>query len=131
MPRIELHADLRQHLKLLRLSRSLGVTKAQGIGHLSFLWLWASQFAPDGDLSSFTEAEISHGADYPATDALRFVRALKASKFLDADGKLHDWQDYSGKYEAQRLRSQVLNQSSGDWASWLRWTWNSQNAAAR
>lgn len=100
---IESHQALGGHLKTRRLARALKVHRAQAIGHLHFLWWWALDNAPDGDLSALTPAEISEVAEWPGSDE-SFVEALKSSKFMDADGVLHDWHEYGGKLIEHRQR---------------------------
>lgn len=58
------------------------------------LWLWASQNVTDGDLSGCSDRAIAEAAEYrkkPET----FVSALIKTKWLDADWKLHDWEEYA------------------------------------
>lgn len=98
---IELHQTLPRHPKLARLANRLRVPRAQAAGHLTFLWLWALDFAPHGNLSAFEPAEISAGADFSG-DAELFCQALRQSGWVEEDGKIHDWLDYAGKLIAER-----------------------------
>lgn len=93
---IELHQTLPRHPKLARLAHRLRVPRAQAAGHLTFLWLWALDYCPKGDLSGLEPAEISAGADFGG-DAELFCQALRQSGWVDADGKIHDWMEYAGK----------------------------------
>jgi hypothetical protein len=103
---IEAHQTLRNHPKLGRLARRLGVSKPQAAGHLVFLWFWATDYCDDGDLTGFEAVEVAEAADWQE-DPDAFVSALIDSGFIDAsdDGSslhIHDWQDYGGKLAAQR-----------------------------
>lgn len=100
---IESHQSLGRHPKLLRLSLELQIHKAQAVGHLKYLWWWALDYAPNGDLSGFSAQEISTAAEWPG-DPTKFFETLKNIKWLDNDNKLHDWQEYSGAYFSSRKR---------------------------
>ncbi len=93
---IESHQSLVRHPKLLRLARMLDIPKAQAIGHLHLLWWWVLDYAPDGDVSAFNAGELEAAAEW-AGDAGRFRAALEETGWLDADGRIHDWQDYAGR----------------------------------
>lgn len=58
------------------------------------LWLWAAQNATDGNLSGCSDRGIAEAAEYrrkPET----FVAALMETGWLNADRKLHDWDEYA------------------------------------
>lgn len=93
---IELHQSLPTNKKTLRLKKTLRINTAQAVGHLCMIWLWAMDNAQDGDLSEFTPDELSEVAGW-SKDATIFVDALKTSGFVDADMRIHDWQQYIGK----------------------------------
>lgn len=108
---IESHQSLRKHPKTLRAARALGVCEVHLIGHLHCLWWWAMDYAPDGDLSSYTDTDIAAAAEWDG-DAAQFVAALRdAAKIGDRPGFLemredrlhiHDWWEYGGKLIAKR-----------------------------
>ena len=98
---IESHQTLGTHLKLRRLARALGISRAQAIGHLHYLWWWAVDNAPTGDLSTLTAAEIAEVAEWADSEDV-FVAALRQCRWLDPDGFLHDWEDYAGRLIAER-----------------------------
>jgi hypothetical protein len=103
---IESHQELRQHPKVIKTARALGVSKAAMIGHLHCLWWWALDYAQDGNLSAFDAADIAEAADWEG-DAQVFVDALFVSarignkpgllEIIDGDLCIHDWWDYAGK----------------------------------
>lgn len=80
---------------------ALNIHRAQAIGHLHYLWWWALDGAPDGDLSSLKPAEIAEMAEWPG-EPEPFVEALHECGWLDPDGRIHDWQDYAGKITGLR-----------------------------
>lgn len=102
------HQELRNHPKLKRAARIANVPAPTMIGHLHLLWWWALDHAPDGDLSRYDEWDIADAAMWEG-DAEVFVMALKdcgpkgSAGFL-ADGRLHDWDEYGGKY-GQRVEA--------------------------
>ena len=100
MPWIESHQELRNHPKTKRLARELKITVAAAIGHLHCLWWWATDYAPDGDLTEYEAWEIADAAYYEGKNTEKFKDALIFAGFLDnTNGRLilHDWNDYGGK----------------------------------
>jgi len=105
MPWIEFHQSLPTHRKLLRLTGALGIRVPAALGHLALLWLWALDNAPDGSLRGVSEKELARVCQFPARRAADFAAALAAAGFVDetADGaRIHDWEDYGGKYQRKR-----------------------------
>lgn len=113
---LEAHQSLATNRKTLRLKRLLHISKATAIGHLMLLWWWALDNAPDGDLSEFGEEELAEIAEWPGKGAVKFAEALKTAGFIDPDGKLHDWDEYTGrlisKREQQREAARIRKQRS-------------------
>lgn len=93
---IESHQSLGNHPKTKKAARLLGVSKVQVVGHLTYLWWWALDYAQDGNLSRFDDPEIADGAQWEG-DAGEFVAAIKDAGFINAQGALNDWDDYAGK----------------------------------
>jgi hypothetical protein len=112
---IESHQALGRHPKLIRLAVRLQVHRAQAVGHLHYLWWWALDFAPNGNLSAFTPTEIAYGAEWPG-EPDKFHDALQDG-WLDPDGSLHDWHEYAGKLlerrNIDRERKRVHRTSNG------------------
>ena len=57
-----------------------------------------------------TSLAIGRGSDYNKTICLPFLQpalaaALRTSGFVDFDGQLHDWSDYTGRLIDQRAAS--------------------------
>ena len=102
---IELHQSLPQHRKLLALRDALGVRTPAAIGHMCLLWLWALDNAPDGDLSALPAKQLAEICQFNVRRADALVAALRTSGFVDFDGQLHDWGDYTGRLIDQRAAS--------------------------
>lgn len=102
---IESHQTLRDHPKLKRLARKLAIPEVQACGHLHFLWWWALDYAPDGDVSRFDELDLAIAAAWIA-EPEPFVQALKECGWLDGDRHtIHDWHDYCGKLIERKERN--------------------------
>ncbi len=99
---IELHDTVREHPKIAKLARRLGVPLVQAIGHVTALWCWTLRMAPDGDLRSFDSEDIEVAAMWEGPPGA-FVAAAVAVRLLDARSNghvIHDWDDYSGSLKA-------------------------------
>ena len=105
---IESHTALREHPKLKRLARLLGINRREAAGLLHWLWWWAMDYAPDGNLSAYTEADIADGLDWEG-DAKKLIAALREAGFIDKkEFKLHDWEDYGGRLYRRREHNAEL-----------------------
>ncbi len=106
---IESHQSLRDHPKKDRLAELLfngavpvDVADFAAIGLLHELWWWALDYAPDGDLSRFTDRQIAKGCRWYG-DAELLVKALGEAHFIDRKTRrIHDWDEYAGKLLAKR-----------------------------
>ena len=117
MPWIESHQELRNHPKTKRLARELRISVAAAIGHLHCLWWWATDYAPDGDLTEYEDWEIADAALYEGKNTEKFKDALIFAGFLDnINGRLllHDWNDYAGKNLQQRQKAREKTQRYRD-----------------
>lgn len=100
---IPVYKTLRQHPKLLRLQRSLGIDQPTALGLVVNLWLWATDYAPDGNLSDCTPDDLKDATEWEDDGRVLLARLIQFG-FVDEtdDGLwLHDWQEYGGKYYAQ------------------------------
>ena len=86
---IELHQTLPQHRKLLALRDVLRLRTPAALGHMCLLWLWAPR-------------QLAEICQFNARRAGELAMALRTSGFVDADGRLHDWSDYTGRLIDQR-----------------------------
>ena len=110
---IELHDSAREHPKVLKLAKRLDIDPGSALGYVTSLWCWTLRMAPDGDLSSFDDEDVSLGAQWPASrdgrDARTFIAAMVAVRLLDRCEHglvVHDWQEYSGSLKsAERARN--------------------------
>ena len=108
---IESHQSLGQHPKLLRLAAELGIHKAQAIGHLHLLWWWALEYSITGDLSKFTDNEVSSAAQWSG-DPDFFVKILLKTGWLGQNKKIHDWQEYAGACIGSRRRQKKYRKTT-------------------
>lgn len=116
---IESHQELKDHPKLMRLARALGIHRAQAIGHLHALWWWALDYAPDGDLSDYDPEDIAEAALWDG-DAQQFVDALvscgpgSSAGFLEREGTrllLHDWCQYGNQHKVRQQAAERKRRS--------------------
>jgi len=98
---IESHQSLREHPKTKRLCRLLKIDRHKAVGMLHFLWWWAYDYVPEGDLSTFSDDDIADAVDWDG-EASELVGALTASGFIDDERTLHDWWDYAQKWIERR-----------------------------
>lgn len=119
---IESHQSLSRHRKTLRVVALLKADRHKVLGHLHQLWWWGLDNAStDGTLGHVTAEEIALGAEWPVTQADRFVDALLEAGGADepgflerlADGRyvLHDWHAYAGKLNERRDRERERSRS--------------------
>jgi hypothetical protein len=106
---IESHQELGAHPKTQKLARILGLSKPTVVGHLQYLWWWATDYAQDGDLGRFDALDIAIGAEWEGNPDL-FVDALIRAGFVDRvdyseDLVIHDWNDYAGKLIERRAKN--------------------------
>lgn len=108
---IKLHQQVPGHPKTKRLVRALGLRVPedipQAVGHLCMFWLWCIDFAPDGDLTRFSDQDIADAAGWPE-DPATFVQAMREAEFLD-EGRVHDWQENGGRNIDQQNKERERN----------------------
>ncbi len=129
---IESHQSLGTHRKLYQLARILRISRPQAVGHLHYLWWWALDNAPDGDLSGVSDETLadvsgfldgrSHrfGVRFTSVCSL-FANALRSTGWIDTDSKLHDWYDYAGKLIQAREKDRERHRKSIGTPSELLW----------
>ena len=101
---LQVHQSLRNHRKTLSAARRLEISSVQLAGHLVFLWLWAIDNSPSGDLAGI-EAEVLAEAAGWAGEAAAFLEALVAVDFLEGEPgawAIHHWHDYTGRLLERR-----------------------------
>lgn len=103
------HQSVVNHPKTRKLARRLDVSQAAAVGHLHALWLWALDYAPDGDLTKHDDEDISIGALWDGEPEALLSALTSCGWVDDLRGKsggmaLHDWQEYGGKYVEKRRK---------------------------
>lgn len=91
---LSIEQGFRENRKFKKFCRLMGSPLA--FGHMIALWEWASNHAPDGDLSKIDEPEIEDAAGYQAADG-RCYAAMVDAGFIDEgpDGarNIHAWME--------------------------------------
>ncbi len=103
---IAVDAALPRHPKLRKLANALGLDRRAALSLLIEFWGWASEFAPDGDLSRFDDDDISAGVNWE-NDASIFVESLLLCGFIDDKRAIHDWDQYGGKLHNEREKNKA------------------------
>ena len=99
-PWIQVYSNLTSHRKTGRLADALGLANSfvspnvVAVGILISLWTWAIQNAIDGDLSGCSSRAIAEACRWNKKPEV-LVSALVDSGWMDRDGKLHDWDEYT------------------------------------
>ncbi|MBQ3557840.1 MAG: DnaD domain protein [Oscillospiraceae bacterium] len=112
IPWIQVYSNLPQHPKTTRLADELGLTSAAlnpnvlAVGMVVSLWAWAIQNAHDGDLSGCSARAIADACQWKKKPET-LVKALHNAGFLDADMKLHNWDDYTVMYQDLQEDSKI------------------------
>jgi hypothetical protein len=103
---VQLHDSARDHPKLIKAARDLGMPKVHLLGHLASFWTWVLRMAPDGDLSSFDHEDIEIGAEWEG-DSGALVSTLVKRGFLDEGPSglvVHDWDSYAEHLKARKRK---------------------------
>jgi hypothetical protein len=109
---IEVHQSLPSHRKTSKLMRALDIkTRAQAVGHLVMLWLWALDNAPTGNLREIDPDDVAEAAGWSG-DSGKLLAALEKSGYLDEDGSVHDWGAYAGRLIDKRAANAKRNRES-------------------
>jgi hypothetical protein len=100
------------HPKTMRLARELGIDRCSALGIIGAIWCFASEYAPDGDLSNYQPDDIAAAIGYGG-DAQRMMDACRASKFIDtapgddcdhpSSAIIHDWHEHCPDFIHRRL----------------------------
>ena len=107
---IESHQSLRNHPKVKKAARIAGVNEFEMIGRIHCLWWWALDYAPDGDLTNYSDDDIEAAVDWTGQPGL-FVRSMIECGFNGHGGlidvtqesrEIHDWFEYAGKLLERR-----------------------------
>jgi hypothetical protein len=117
---IQSKVAIRDHPKIKRAARILGLSIPQMIGHLHLLWWWAMEYAQDGVISDYDDDDIAMAVLWDG-DGEEFINALincgtknrcgLVDVTEDGDKVIHNWQQHCGERfkrqqkEAERLRN--------------------------
>lgn len=102
---IESHQSIRNHPKVKKAARLAGISEPEMIGRLHFLWWWAIDYAPDGDVTKYSAEDIESAVDWTGIP-YAFYNALVDCGFnghcgllekIDGTVIIHDWHKYGGK----------------------------------
>jgi hypothetical protein len=94
------------HPKFKSLQRMLGLPQYSVVGILESVWMLASQFTDDGDITRFTAQQICDYAGFEG-DAESLIGKMIESKWLDSvDGRLrvHDFLDHAPAFIYERIK---------------------------
>lgn len=103
---IKVDDALIQHPKVLKLQALLGA-RADAIGLLVRLWVWASHYAQDGDLTKHDELDVRIACGMTESD-VDILGLLTRCRFVDdEDGALHlhGWHEHQGRLIELRERN--------------------------
>ena len=107
---VQSHQSLRNHPKIKKSARIAGINEFEMIGRLHCLWWWVLDYAPDGNISNYTDDDIEDAVDWSGERGL-FVKALTDCGFNGHGGLIdvtrdsrviHDWHEYGGKLLEKR-----------------------------
>jgi hypothetical protein len=105
---IESHQSLATHRKTLALSRLLGISRPQVIGHLHLLWWWCLDNAPDGDISRIDPSDVSLAMLWSG-EASTIIGAMVSVGFIDPTMRVHGWDEYAEKLITRRAENARRN----------------------
>jgi hypothetical protein len=111
---IESHQAIGQHPKTIALAHQLGVSLPTAVGHLHYLWWWALDYAPDGELKRHSPSIIAHACQWRGKPE-RLLQALVEVGFLEGDesgARIHDWEEYAGKLIDRRATNRERMRSA-------------------
>lgn len=103
LPWIQVYTNICEHPKTTNLVDALCISSKDAepemvaAGMLVALWTWAAKNAYNGDLCGVSARAIAKACGWKK-DAQTLVKALMDCGWLDADMKLHDWEEYAELY---------------------------------
>jgi hypothetical protein len=117
---IELHQALFTHRKTVEAADILDIPEVYVVGHLSAIWSWALDNAPDGRIKTRPRL-VERVAQWKGSPG-DLLSALIEVGFMEQDGDdliIHDWMDYAGRLidkrqkNTERMRNARAKTSSG------------------
>jgi len=113
-PWLKVEPALVKHRKTRKLAKLWHCHPYQVVGFLVSLWGYCLEFQEDGDVTAMLDVELEELAApcvAQAIGTLPTVReALREAGFLDANGRLHDWTDYTGGLSVERRKARKRQQ---------------------
>ena len=107
---IRLSVGFWQHPKTKKTVRRLGL---EGIRSLQVLWLWSTQYRPDGNLSGMDWEDIELAADWQGEERKFFDTCLGMWVDETSDGYvLHDWQEHNPWQSEALARSEKAQKAA-------------------
>ncbi len=103
---IESHQTLKDHPKTAAVCETLAAKRPHVVGHLHELWWWCIDYAPDGDITKYSNVQIARAAEWDGF-ADSFVDALVSAGFIDRTDTstvIHDWMVFCGPLMERRLQ---------------------------
>lgn len=103
MPWIEYHTALRDHWKIQRLADIIGSDYISALGAISCLWLWVTEYSPNGDISRFQDNEIRNAARCKSE---KFCKSsLLSCELIDDKEFIKDWKKHGLKLLVSKRKS--------------------------
>lgn len=93
---IEVHEELPRHDKVVILRRKLRITTPQAVGHLVMLWLNGMRLHEDGYYDLSRPEVVADAAGWDG-EPQELVDALQYAGLMDPDGRIHNWDRYTGR----------------------------------
>ena len=115
---IESHTTIRNHPKTKKLAKKLGVTRAEAVGYMHFLWWWALDYAESGELGDISPEDFAETIDWSGDPQL-VVDAFVEAKLIDVSPRkgtmsIHDWHVFAGRLIDQRDKNRKRAQKARD-----------------
>jgi hypothetical protein len=104
----------KDHIKVKRLKRALGIPLYQAVGILETLYQVCAQSADDGGIGRYSDADIAIELEWDR-DPGELIQALVTSGLVDTCDvnrlAIHDWSDHAPDFIKDRLRKRAEKSS--------------------
>lgn len=113
---IESHQEVGRHPKTKKLARLLGTSLPAAVGHLHYLWWWALDFAQDGTLGKYDNADVADAMQWDGDPDL-LIESLISAGYIDDTGAglvIHDWAEYAGKLLERRAKDRARKRAAAE-----------------
>lgn len=110
-PWFRMHANPTKLKVTARLMEYAKIDKMRAVGHLATFWGAVSQHCPGGTIVGIPDSLIEEWADWKSKKGVfaSFVRLLHS-----ADGKINDYEEYSGVLDVTREKNRKRKQEQRD-----------------